>query len=606
MTSISQNVGFDEPVPSTSSATTSRSHHPRDSLSPSPSPSPPAHKQQQQQQQPQRQQTSTTSNVDRNRHRLSMMLSLHGFSACREALVLLEDHFTSSTKYDSMEDFIVKLNRVITFTEAGKSVIDPDLAYTVLAKLQESNKTADNHDPDLVIVEEEQQEPIPIDPPIKVKNVQFEQTNLTSLSSSTRFCEKQATEFNIHYNYLFKKLSSLPVFQGDFQLMQSATLTGSSQPSIRCICLGLLIKDISKIDGYMLIDSTGRVPVRITPDTTFRNRLAYTDCIVLVEGVYINPDDILFAANIGLPPILLDPIQDKSLACRNEQLVVILKELYLDDEDVCSGLDMLFTGYNSMEDPPKIFIMIGDFTREQCSISQYKVHTKKLIRIIRSCDNLKKCHFVFVPGLRDTSPLQIDHNTSANNPNSFMPKPPLTKEQIPVNLLQLSNFNNVHLSTNPAHIYFGERLISIVTHSYIKELRKRLLHDMSDRNDELFETIKQIILSNAHLSAGITKAYHSSMNLWHRPDLLILADTDAFGNRYDYSSSSASDTTFTTIPSFARQSNQFKVYYIKSGEIEDSQVSSDAYQDLEDSAADADDDAVQVIEEERQVSELDD
>lgn len=599
MTSISQNVGFDEPVPSTSSATTSRSHRP------SPSP-PPIH--QQKQRQLQRQQTSTTSNVDRNRHRLSMMLSLHGFSACREALVLLEDHFTSSTKYDSMEDFIVKLNKVITFTDAGKSVIDPDLAYTVLAKLQGSNKTVDSHDPDLVIAEEEQQVLIPVDPPIKVKNVQYEQTNITSLlssssSSTTRFCEKQATEFNIHYNFLFKKLSSLPIFQGDFQLVQSATLTGSSQPSRRCICLGLLIKDISKIDGYMLIDSTGRVPVRITPDTTFRNRLAYTDCIVLVEGVYINPDDILFAANIGLPPILLDPIQDKSLACRDEQLVVILKELYLDDEDVCSGLDMLFTGYNSMENPPKIFIMIGDFTREQCPLSQYKVHTKKLIRIIRSCDNLKGCHYIFVPGLRDTSPIQIDLNTSANNTSvPFMPKPPLTKEQIPVNLLQLSNFNNVHLATNPAHIYFGERQISIVSHSYIKELKKRILHDMSDHREELFETIKQIVLSNAHLSAGITKAYHSSMNLWHKPDLLILAETDAFGNRYDYSSSSTSDTTFATLPSFARQSNQFKVYYIKSGEIEDSQVSFDAYQDLEESAADV----VQLIEEERQVSELDD
>lgn len=600
MTSITQNVGFadEEPLPSTSSS----------SSPPSATTSGNYHSQQKQKQQRQTPTTVVTSDVDRNRQKLSMMLSLHGFSACREALVLLEDHFTSSTKYESLEDFVIKLNRAMTFTDAGKSVIDPDLADIVVAELQKLNKTqsntpADNNDPNLITVEEEQ---IPVNLPIKVKSVQYEHANASSVrSSSVRFNEKQATDFNIHYNFLFKKLNSLPIFQGDFKLVQLATLTGSSQPSIRCICLGLLIKDISKIDGYMLIDSTGRVPVRITPDTTFRNRLAYTDCIVLVEGVYINPDDILFAANIGLPPILLDPIQNKSLACRDEQLVVILKELYLDDEDVCNGLDMLFTGYNSMEDPPKVFIMIGDFTRERCPIDQYRSHMKKLIRIIRSCENLTECHFVFVPGLRDTSPAEtIDLTQPTNNQStSLMPKPPLTKEQIPVNLFQLSNFTNIHLATNPAHIYFGERQISVVAHSYVKELRKRLLHDMSDHRDELFETIKQIILSNAHLSAGITKAYDSSMNLWHRPDLMILADTEAFGNRYDYSSSSASDTTFATIPSFARQFNQFKVYYIKSGEIEDSQVSSDAYKDLEDDGGSGN---AQVVEEERpeQVSEL--
>lgn len=527
------------------------------------------------------------------------MLQLHGFSACREALVLLEDHFTSSTKYQSMEDFIIKLNRVITFsTDAGRSVIDPDLAYIVLAKLREPPKTnqgntqqASDKDNDVDVdnnLTNDSANSIPTELTIKVKNVQYDEQNLLTTSSKTssttnRFNEKQATEFNIHYNFLYKKLSSLPIFQDDFQLVQLATLTGSSQPSIRCICLGLLVKVVSKIDGYMLIDNTGRVPVRITPDTTFRNRLAYTDCIVLVEGVYINPDDVLFAANIGLPPILLDPIQDKSLACVEEKLVVILKELYLDDEDVCSSLDMLFTGYNSMEDPPKLFIMIGDFTRDYCALTQYRVHMKKLIRILRSCDNLKECHFVFVPGQKDTSgPPETDLATTPNSSNSFMPKPPLTKEQIPVNLLQLSNFKNVHLATNPTHIYAGERQITVVAHSYIKELKKRLLHDLSDHREELFETIKQIILSNAHLSAGITKAYHSSMNLWHRPDLLILADTEAFGNRFTYNSSSAQDTSFATIPSFSRQSNQFMVYYIKSGEVEDSQVSSDAYQDLED------------------------
>lgn len=557
--------------------------------------------------------TSHTTDVAQNRQKLAKMLQLQGYSACREALVLLEDHFTSSTKYDSIEDFICKLNRTITFeTDAGTSVIDPDLAYQAIQNLcndgkrqqqvdgsgqNRNNSNVESND-NCSPIELDQVEEPPTDLIIRVKNVEYEQQrdkqNQKLISAEG---DKQANEFNIHYNFLYKRLNSLPIFKENFQLMKLATLTGSTQPSIRCICFGLLIKDISKIDGYMLIDNTGRVPVRITPDTTFRNRLAYTNCIVLVEGVYVNPDDVLFAANIGLPPILLDPVLDKQLACQHEKLVVILKELYMDDEDVCKAVDMLFTGYNSMEDPPILFILIGDFTVNQYRPIETRTYTKKLIRIIRACDNLKSCHFVFVPGRRDTSVMINDELKE----NYTMPKPPLTKEQMPVNLLHLSGFLNAHLATNPSHIYLGDRRISIVSHSYFKELKKNLIHDLSDRNEEFFETARQILLSNAHLTAGVSKSYHSSMNLWHKPDLLILADTEAFGNKYDYSSSKQDDTSFATIPSFSRQFNQFKVYYVKSGEIEDSQVCSDVLQEIEDD--DETDDAVQVIEEER--TELD-
>lgn len=551
-------------------------------------------------------QDSTSNSVVNNRQKLSKMLQLHGYSACREALVLLEDHYSSSTKYESMEDFINKLNLVVTFqTDAGSSVIDPDLAYLVIQKLIASQQP--NATQQVDSVEEHQVieiiEPVlPTSLAVKVKNVDYENAISDSKAANNNrlMGEKQATEFNIHYNFLLKKLNSLPIFQGDFRIMKLATLTGSSQPSIRCICFGLLIKDVSKIDGYMLIDSSGRVPVRITPDTTFKNRLFYSDCIVLLEGVYINPDDVLFAANIGLPPSLLEPIPDKSLACLNDQLVVILKEIYLDDEDICRALDMLFTGYNSMEDPPLMFILIGDFTREPCKQSVFRVHMKKLIRILRSCDNLRNCHFVFIPGQRDTSPIE-QSNLGPTKQNNPMPKSPLTKEQLPVNLLQLSNFENVHLASNPTHIYLDERKISVVAHSYLKRLKNNLLHDLSDHREELFETAKQIILSNGHLSAGIAKTYHSSMNLWHKPDLLILADTEAFGNRYDYSSSSVSDTSFATIPSFSRQSYQFKVYYVKSGEIEDSQVTPDAIEEIED---DRPDEMVDLVEEENN-TELD-
>lgn len=571
---------------------------------------------------------SPAGDVSQNRQRLAKLLQLHGYCACREALVLLVDHFTNSTKYESVEDFIYKLNRVITFdTNSGCSIIDPDLADLVIKKLCNEQKRSEikttikdddndsrqegngndnksDNDSDSDSDDDDDTETGPANLVIKVKNVECQLdtdsgTNRSTTGSGVRSNavsdSGRTNEFNIHYNFLYKRLNSLPIFKEHFQLMRLDALTASTQPSIRCICFGLLVKDISKIDGYMLIDNTGRVPVRLTHDTIFKNRLAYTNCIVLVEGVYVNPDDVLFVANVGLPPVLLDPIPEKRLACRDEKMIVILRELFMDDEDVCRNVDMLFTGYNSMEEPPILFILIGDFTRHLYAPTEYRSHSKKLIRIIRMCDNLKSCHFVFVPGSRDTA--QLSTNGSSRQENLTMPKLPLTKDQMPINLLQLSDFHNVHLATNPAHIYLGERRISVISHSYMKQLPKNNLHDMSDRREEFFDTCKQVILANAHLAAGITKTYHSSMNLWHKPDLLVLADTEAFGNAYDYSSSSSNDTSFTTTYSFARQFSQFKVYYLKSGEIEDSQVSTEVMEQIIDDDDDdsEDDKEVEVV-----------
>lgn len=518
---------------------------------------------------------------------LSRMLQLYGYAACRETLYILADHYISTNKYEDMKDFMSKLNYAMIFeARAPSAVISPDLAHRLMQLMcksgqdqSDTTRTQDNTPPTSVARDQAQ---VPADLSVKIKNVDFQAVSkcLDNLMSSP-LPEQQSQElanlraahsgdFVIHYNYLFKRLSAMPVFSGDFKLTQLDDLTASSQPTIRCICFGLLIKDISKIDGYLLIDSTGRVPLRVKLETSYRNRLAYLNCIVLVEGVYVNPDDVLYAANIGLPPILLDPIPHKSLACSLDKMVVILKEPFLDDDEVVKDLDQLFSGYDTMEDPPTLFILIGNFTRERYDDSTFRIHTKKLTRILRTCGNLKGSNFVFVPGEHDSVPNFQEENPSLKP--VIMPKPPMTKQQFPVGTLE-----NIYFATNPAHIYIGDRLITVVSHSYIKELHKNLLHDVSDDREELFEAMRQIILSNGHLTAGISKSFNSEMNLWHRPDLLILADSGAFGNRYDCSLSKSDDTSFATMLSFARQASQFKVYYVRTGELEDSQISNEAF-----------------------------
>lgn len=522
---------------------------------------------------------------DVSKERLSELLQLHGYSANREALIILEDHYTSYNQYDDLEDFILKLHYVITNkTDNDESVITPDLAYKATCILSEIKfKKRVNEGLPTQLLSEIIEEPIIVEPEIpdhlsiRIKNVAYE--DIDDVPNQLDFTKKHSNRFNeadfaIHYNYLFKKLNSLPVFSGDFKIIRLSTLMYSDQPSIRCICFGLLVKDTSKLDGYMLIDSSNHIPLKITPETTFRNKLAYTNCIVVVEGVYISDEHMIFAANIGLPPILLDQIPTKQLACKTEKLIVILKEIYLDDLDVCKAINQLFIGYNSMDDPPLAFIMIGNFTRENCEPIQLHRCMKKLAKMIISCDNLRQSHIIMVPGSHDTIPHHLNE-TISRVATRVMPKPPIRKKVSCMKLFKEAGFLNVHMATNPTHIYVGDRLISVVSHSYVKEIRKNLIHDLSDHREEFFNTIQRIILSNGHLTAGISKRFDNSMNLWHRPDLLVLADTEAFGNRYDWSSSKLNDTTFTTLPSFTRQSNQFKVYCINSGEVEDSQISAD-------------------------------
>lgn len=535
--------------------------------------------------------------LDSSRQRLSKLLKLRGYAACRESLVILEDHFKSSNYYADLVDFITKLNHYISHeTNVGDCLITPDLAYQATKDLTSKSKslrmddrsaqsqsdTDDRHtqDNDCAIVETE----IPENPIVRVSNVACEVDNETKLDSVWKNLDEfNKDDFDIHYNFLIKRLNFLPVFSGDYKIVQLSTLMGSRQPNIRCLCFGLLRKDISKIDGYELIDSSGTVPLKITPDTIFRNKLAYWNNLVLVEGVYVNPDDILYAANIGLPPILLDPISDKNLACKTNKMVILLKEIYLDDPDVVKDIDQLFMGYNSMDEPPLSFILIGDFLRDlpaKDEQDRLRRHMKKLAKIIIKCDNLRQSHIVIVPGPHDTIPLDTPQS-NIMKAKKVMPKVPMTDNVACLRLLRNSGFKNVHLATNPAHIYIGDRLISVISHSYIKQIRNNLIHDLSDHKEEFYNNIQRIILSNAHMTAGLSKRFHSSLKLWHRPDLLILADSEAYGNRYDWSSSKQDDTSFATLPSFTRQSSQFKVYCMKSGEIEDSQVSHEADEEVD-------------------------
>lgn len=527
------------------------------------------------------------SDVVETRQRLSKLLQLHGYSACREALLLLEHHYTSSTGYDTMEEFITKINQVITFQiEAESSVIDESLAFKLVQNLSGKSSEKSSYQPvdvtedDANIAEHPKQTNLNI----KITNIDCRDDETKQENNDQKkslYLESTSPEFNLHYNFLMKKLTSMPIFQGEFKITSLAELTASSQRSIRCICFGYLTKDISKIDEYILTDSSGRVPVRFTHDTIFRNRLLYSNCLVIIEGVYLNPDDMLFAANIGLPPILLASLSDKSLAHSEEKLIIVLKDLYLDDDDVCNSLKSLFTGYNLMEDPPILFILIGDFTRNSCVSfrkHEYKEHMRKLIKMIKSCDNLTGTHFVLVPGPNDSVLNIVDGEPSRELIcDCKVPRRPMSNYYIPV-----EKCKNIFLATNPTHIYVGDRVITVVAQSHLKELKNNLIHDLSDHREEFYNTAKDMILTSGNLCAGVSRRFKHSMSIWQRPDLLVLADTVAFGNRYDYSSSSETDTTFTTVPSFSRQSSQFKVYYLKTGQVEDSQVSEEALEIIND------------------------
>ncbi|KAL6047387.1 DNA polymerase epsilon subunit 2 [Balamuthia mandrillaris] len=337
--------------------------------------------------------------------------------------------------------------------------------------------------------------------------------------------------------------------QQEQNLLPVESLIGRS--GAKCFVVGLL----SHIgDSYCLEDPTGAVPVDLSK-VTLEDGFLTEGSIVVVEGTVL---DGKLLAHIVRQPL----IEDKKESCRlfgpdtdyfggappqrlqkklqryKEQqandMWVILSNVSLDQPSVFERLETLFSAYASMEPPPPVFVLMGNFiSRPKSSLSfqQQVQHTnadswhslshcfEQLAQLICSYPSLvRQSRFVFVPGPKDPG-LGGSH---------VLPRPAL-----PPSICQKlrARVPGAIFTTNPCRIRYCEQEIVIFREDLVNKLRRHsVLEDPNGSNDTMEHKMFCTLLGQATmcpLSLMVRPVYWKydfALGLYPVPDMFVMAD----------------------------------------------------------------------------------
>lgn len=134
---------------------------------------------------------------------------------------------------------------------------------------------------------------------------------------------------------------------------------------------------------------------------------------------------------------------------------------------------------------------------------------------------------------------------------------------------QLGNLD-VSFTSNPCNLYVNDRHIVIFSGNYFDSVKKHILFRKKTGDEDFYNEFCNIMLSNAYLTPGLSKSFCNSYNLFHYPDLLILADDSI--KRKELSFKLTDRVWVANMSSFSDDAFKFKVYYSDSRVIEDSQM----------------------------------
>jgi len=217
---------------------------------------------------------------------------------------------------------------------------------------------------------------------------------------------------------------------------------------------------------YFIEDLSARLPIDLSSCDT-ADGLFTENCVVVAEGELL-PGGEFRAAALGLPPAEsrtesvsalqgLDLFGGTSIehvevpGVDDGDRIVFLSDVHLDDPKVIDNLRTIFDGFSSMDDPPSMFVLFGNFqsydgNHPQVRLSKMKDNFSTLGRLISGYANIKdKSKIVLVPGPKDIGPGNV-----------------IPRKSIPTSIAQglLNNVPNVILATNPCRIrYRGSDLV---------------------------------------------------------------------------------------------------------------------------------------------------
>jgi len=296
-----------------------------------------------------------------------------------------------------------------------------------------------------------------------------------------------------------------------------------------------------------LEDTHGSIEVDITDVELDRDTGFYTyNSFVLAEGEMVEG---VFKVNVlAFPPYEsraaaldvhpnLSPFSTAKkahiLKAEKEQIdenFVFLSNVYLDVPRVRDALAKLFEGYEDMDQPPGLFVLMGNFTKERLGSDPNDIpKLRKLFDML--CDIIckhsrlvKLTQWVFLPGPKDPS---------AGN---VLPRKGLFK----VLTYKLRNKLRSYFPSNPCRIRYYTQEILVYREDLQSKLRRNTvlpceLKDSEDLSNHLVKTI----LDQAHLCPlplivqPIHWSFDHALRLYPPPTCVVLGDSHAW-YKYTY------------------------------------------------------------------------
>lgn len=317
------------------------------------------------------------------------------------------------------------------------------------------------------------------------------------------------------------------------ELKQLQSLVGDTGG--RRYVLGMLVK--VEDDRLFIEDFSTKFPIDLR-HASMADGVYTENSIVVVEGS-LRHDGVFEAVAVGMPPIepkaiTLETFEDidffgagrlgreerESLMLKEaeDQIFVILSDVFLEEGATMTMLKMLFEGFDASEVPPKAFVLMGNFSR--CKrpgddLYTLKEQLKKLGKLMKGFKNLvENSTFIFMPG-------PDDHGI-----NSIIPRPSLPelcfqdlKEAAP----------KVMLAPNPCRLRYCTQEMVLFRQDLHVRLR-RSAQAATNRNQSYFDHIMTTLLHQGHLCPAplqgqpIYWELDHTLHLYPTPDVLVLGD----------------------------------------------------------------------------------
>jgi len=286
---------------------------------------------------------------------------------------------------------------------------------------------------------------------------------------------------------------------------------------------------------YFIEDLSARLPLDLTAAET-ADGLFTENCIVVAEGE-LTPSGTFRVAALGLPPA---ETRAESLAAlqgldffggtrpdgrrtAETDRVVVLSDVHLDRPEVLDKLHTIFGGFNDLEPPPSMFVLMGNFqsydaNAADVSSARLKDNFALLGRIISQYSALRtESSFLLIPGPGDVGP------------GEFLPHPGL-----PANIVQplLDAIPSAMLSSNPCRVRHGTSELVLFRSNLQRKMRGlRIVPSVGD-DSQCFDALCATLLQESHLCPlpleyqPVVWELDHAMWLYPMPHGLVLADAE--------------------------------------------------------------------------------